>query len=359
MSETAEHKGIKDIISRKLKEWYGAAITEHAVDGHKADVFAVTKEGKRILVEVIWTPSGANFDRDINIIHESEAEIKIVIVNPAILAQPKLNRKFEIVRIAQQRHGSTISELIDGSLILRNSRFVDTEFKSIVDQLLKTSGGLQIVFDPASPELLGEYKYESSELIRKVARTEIWNHSSEKARTVNGILTVLEGPKRPRPCKLHFAFTPETTSEPEPVDIDRGSYKIVDVVFSQPDKIAGSTEEPQGSINVVGTSGGSFLGTWGSMVETELRVGTQSPVLTRSQQIPPSLEIRPFDVHEEGCYIASNDALRWPKAYSQHHLPPGDYIIEVSINSENLASISKKFRLASPKRPSDLVMENL
>lgn len=155
VSESTQHKKIKDIISEKLKEWTGASIQEYPSSGHELDVFAVTPAGISIYVEIIWSSSRANFFRDMNMIQASDADVKLVVVSPKILNKTEYQREFEKVAISQRRlnfamHGS----LIDGEKILKESDYLENEFNNIVIPLLnrvKVRGkivGAEVDFEP-------------------------------------------------------------------------------------------------------------------------------------------------------------------------------------------------------------------
>jgi len=136
--ETAEHETIKETICKKLREWFGASLSEYPSSGHELDVFAVTPDGISIGVEIIWTPTENNFLRCLNLIQQSDARVKIVIANPKIISNPKYLREFAKVAIAQRKKGVLIhGELVDGRKILEDPKFVETEVKSITYDLVQ------------------------------------------------------------------------------------------------------------------------------------------------------------------------------------------------------------------------------
>ena len=83
MSE--EHNEIKEKIITKLKNWYGSGITEYPHSGHRLDNFSVTLSGISLYVEIIWSDTKSNFQRDLLMISRAESDIKIAVVNPKIL----------------------------------------------------------------------------------------------------------------------------------------------------------------------------------------------------------------------------------------------------------------------------------
>jgi hypothetical protein len=87
LSESEEHKKIKHLISTGLHKWTGASLKEYPSSGHELDVFAVTPDGISIYVEIIWSATSRNFYRDISMIQQSDAVVKLVVVGPGILSK--------------------------------------------------------------------------------------------------------------------------------------------------------------------------------------------------------------------------------------------------------------------------------
>ena len=194
--------------------------------------------------------------------------------------------------------------------------------------------GLVIEFDPTNSNLLGLVNYEDTPLVRKFTRVEVWNYGEETAKNVKGFLKVVG--EKYLTCKLHFANTPESTSEPVPVDIRTNDFKMLDVIFSQ--------IEESSNLELTIISGFHYLGTspgWG---------GTISPTLMSN--LSQALEAK-----NEGCYIATNEALRRPRRYNQFYLPPGEHIVEVKVSADNFEPISKTFQVFSPRDPKDLEVQ--
>ena len=157
-SESVQHRKIKEAICQKLKEWTGATLQEYQSSGHELDVYAVTSIGISIYVEIIWSSSRTNFLRDMIMIQTSDADVKLVVVSPEILANEEFQRQFEKVAISQRRlnfamHGS----FVDGEKILNESDYLETELRKIVLRLLnqvKIRGkvvGAQVGFEPPKP----------------------------------------------------------------------------------------------------------------------------------------------------------------------------------------------------------------
>jgi len=135
--ETDEHKRIKEIILNRLKALYGTGLKEYPNSGQINDVYVITPNQTEVFVENIWTSTKSNFQRDLNILHRSSANVKILIANPEILRDNSLSREFEKTRMAERRHGVAVSDMIDGSRILTEPEFMDKEFIEIVEDLVK------------------------------------------------------------------------------------------------------------------------------------------------------------------------------------------------------------------------------
>jgi hypothetical protein len=135
--ESEEHGRIKEIVLKKLKEVYGTGLTEYPQGGQINDVYVVTQNQGEIFVENIWTSTRSNFQRDLNILHRSPANIKILIASPEIVKDGKLCREFEKTRMSETKRGIAVSNMIDGSKILNEPKFVDEEFPRIVRELVR------------------------------------------------------------------------------------------------------------------------------------------------------------------------------------------------------------------------------
>lgn len=121
-----------------LKQWVGATLTEYQSSGHELDILAMTPDGISIYVEVIWSASLQNFYRDMFMIQNSDANVKVVIANPKILADEKCQRIFEKAAIAQRKLGVAMhGELIDGERVLSDKTFVEGEIKAIILRLIE------------------------------------------------------------------------------------------------------------------------------------------------------------------------------------------------------------------------------
>lgn len=137
-SESYEHSKIKDILGSYLKEWTGATLQEYPSSGHELDVLAMTPDGISIYVEVIWSPSLQNFYRDMIMVQNSDANVKVIIAHPKFLMDEKCQRIFEKVAISQRKFGIAMhAELIDGDKVLSDKAFVEGTLKGVFSELIE------------------------------------------------------------------------------------------------------------------------------------------------------------------------------------------------------------------------------
>lgn len=121
-----------------LKKWTGATLQEYPSSGHELDILAMTSDGISIYIEVIWSPSLQNFYRDMLMVQNSDADVKIVVANPKFLADEKCQRIFEKVAIAQRKFGVAMyGDLVDGEKVLNDASYAENELKAIVFELIE------------------------------------------------------------------------------------------------------------------------------------------------------------------------------------------------------------------------------
>src|SRR4030067_2874914 len=87
--ESKQHKMIKEILELKLHEWFGASLKEYPSSGHALDVFSVPASGICIYVEVVWNNSWSHFLSDMNMLQQSDANVKGVIGSPRVIANKR------------------------------------------------------------------------------------------------------------------------------------------------------------------------------------------------------------------------------------------------------------------------------
>ena len=108
MPESPQHKHIKKVVREFFSSSYGVAIDEYRDAGFETDVFAVTISSITLMVETIWTATPQNFYRDLTIVLSSDAQIKIVIVNPKILGNKRIVRYFERIKVSETKKGYSV-----------------------------------------------------------------------------------------------------------------------------------------------------------------------------------------------------------------------------------------------------------
>ena len=115
---------------------YGSGLKEYPDSGHLNDVYVVTIDGVKIFVENVWTSTRTQFEKDLNILHRSDANVKLLIVNPDILSNEKLTRSYEKTKLSERAKGTAISDMIDGSRIMYDPDFVNNDFRRTVQKLV-------------------------------------------------------------------------------------------------------------------------------------------------------------------------------------------------------------------------------
>ena len=138
MGESPEHRAIKEILEAKLKDWGFISITEYPSSGHELDVFATTSEGLKIYAEIIWTHTKTQFFRDISMLQQSDADIKLVVGSPEVVNDMDFTREFSKVAVSETIKGRSIYPIIlDGKRILSDRVYVDRELKAEIQLLIE------------------------------------------------------------------------------------------------------------------------------------------------------------------------------------------------------------------------------
>ena len=137
MPESTQHKEIKKLLETKLKDWFGLSITEYQSSGHESDVLGVTSDGLKIYIEVIWAHSQSQFHKDMSMLQQSDADVKLVVGSPKILNDASMVREFTKVAISETEKDHCIHpEMLDGEKILSDSKYVDIDLKEILKSLV-------------------------------------------------------------------------------------------------------------------------------------------------------------------------------------------------------------------------------
>jgi hypothetical protein len=138
MPESGYHSSLKVLLERKLEEWFGAGVSEYPSSGHELDVFAVTPDGITIYAEVIWSESRTHFLHDMNMLQQSDANVKVVIGSPEVIQTDQLSREFSKVVVAERKRGTLISgQILDGERILSDSDYVENDLRTMFEGLVK------------------------------------------------------------------------------------------------------------------------------------------------------------------------------------------------------------------------------
>jgi len=116
-AETPEHSSLKQIVKDCLLRWFeGASLKEYMVAGHIADVYAVTRDSKRIHAEVVWSQS--QFLRNLIALLVSDAHVRCMICSRKVLDIS--GAYYEKVRLEELKKGIRFTEAFDADLILEN-----------------------------------------------------------------------------------------------------------------------------------------------------------------------------------------------------------------------------------------------
>ena len=78
LSESDNHKLIKERMESFLKELSGGRIMEYPDSGHESDVFSVTYKGITVIIEIIWSLQKDHIYSDFLILSNSLANIKVL-----------------------------------------------------------------------------------------------------------------------------------------------------------------------------------------------------------------------------------------------------------------------------------------
>jgi hypothetical protein len=162
MPESLSHAAVKQLLVTKLKEWYGASLAEYPSSGHELDIFAVTASGVSIYIEIIWSPTKTQFLSDINMLQQSNADVKLVVVNPEIMANDEMVREFGKVVIAQRKQGKVVcGDLLNAVRIAESPEYVDDDLRGLIDRLISQARGQRALKKPELELLLVNEKGEA------------------------------------------------------------------------------------------------------------------------------------------------------------------------------------------------------
>ena len=215
-----------------------------------------------------------------------------------------------------------------------------------------TKPKLAIVYDKENDDYLGFYTHYQLDLYRKHARMYVWNHGRSDALNVRAFMEVETPEQFLQPARLHWAITPYVSPDPEPVNIPRNDFRILDLFFAQPENgselradlvsqsIHGPPEKPIHSTPTAATIPPGMV----SLRE----------VLDRDKDRLREQYAGMYHAMPNGCYRAHNLGLLFPREARQHYFPPGEYKIIITLNGDNCDELKKLFILISPDSWRDL-----
>ena len=77
------------------------------------------------------------FMKDVNMLQQSDASVKVVIGSPEIIADTKMYREFRKIVLSQRRSGTIIhGDMLNGHIILNDMEYVDNEIKELFFDLI-------------------------------------------------------------------------------------------------------------------------------------------------------------------------------------------------------------------------------
>lgn len=136
ISESDEHKKLKEMFTNFYQDELGATIPEHLSSGHELDIYCVTSDGITIYTEIVWSDSKAHYLSDINMMHRSSADIKIMIGSPNVI--DKFGRQYTKSVIALRRDRYIVPDkILEGQKYLDENVLLETEFKPFIKTLIK------------------------------------------------------------------------------------------------------------------------------------------------------------------------------------------------------------------------------
>jgi hypothetical protein len=201
LSETSEHRELKALFEAKLREWFGLSITEYPSSGHELDIIGMTHDGVKIYVEIVWSHSRTHFFQDMNMLQQSDAEVKVVVASPQIIKDAYMLREFTKVAVTQAEKGQCIHpEIIDGERLLSDSNYVDRQvkgvFTSLVDKVRQKPGHKKEVRIPSRKEEFNRQTAWAGDLEATLGRfIRVWqsfeeDESESKFNYLSNVLTI-------------------------------------------------------------------------------------------------------------------------------------------------------------------------
>lgn len=177
-----------------MQEWLdGASASEYPSSGHELDAFSVNAEGVSIYCEIIWSGSKTHFLYDLNLLQQSDADVKIVVGGPDVISNPYYVREFSKVAISQRRLGNMIcSRLVDGRRLLADADFLNMTFKRNLIRLVRRAERAKSSTDSRNVYLTSHDKKTLKGAFRHYAQTIADNYNDFDAIQRKGRIPVIE-----------------------------------------------------------------------------------------------------------------------------------------------------------------------
>lgn len=234
----------------------------------------------------------------------------------------------------------TVSVIIATVLLF----FLRLAWKYVKKRILRPE--LEIEYNKEDKNYLGFYTHYQFDIHRKHARVYVWNNGRSDAINVRAILEVETPISFLQPANLHWAINPYVSPDPEPVNIPRKNFQILDLVFSQ---LENGTELCADLVSQ------SIYGPPEKQIFSTPPSATVPPGMVSLHVILDSDKDRlreqyagMYHARLNGCYRCHNMGLLFPREAEQHYFPPGEYNIKITLNGDNFDEINKSFILISP-----------
>lgn len=188
-----------------MAEWLdGASTSEYQSSGHELDAFSVSAEGVSIYCEIIWSGSKTHFLYDLNLLQQSDADVKIAIGGPDVISNPYCMREFSKLAISQRRRGNIIcSRLVDGSRLLTDADFLNETFKRNLIGLVRRAERANPSLNSRSVQLALHEKTKLKSAFRSYAQAIEDSYNDFEAIQRKGRIPVIEQLSRFN-LKQHF-----------------------------------------------------------------------------------------------------------------------------------------------------------
>ena len=128
VNESPQHLKLKEIFADKMEEWYhGATRKEHAQSGHRLDVYTLLHDNIKVCIEIIWGSGPTHFSKDMDLLYDTRADVKIAVASKKVRAKKEYTRRFSRFSLSQRdNYGiAACRKMLDGEMILKRFGFLE------------------------------------------------------------------------------------------------------------------------------------------------------------------------------------------------------------------------------------------